>query len=298
MDEFISDPMVCSENRGLSYCSFIHCTISQEFRANAYAKFMKKKVAVKVESKYDVKLEVGCAQEMKSEQTQNTGTESALQSEVFSLTSEKKLVEEISALKKQNNNACFDLHTKTKALSAMQSAKETAELKLEDFKLACGNKMKCLRGKMAERDRTIADFKIENKNLSRELKDAKSDLIQCANKIKFEVEQSAEKTKKIAHISRENRHLKARIDQYHSNSVPIQTHGTSSMKKNDVSRSASTNEYEVERLVSHKIENRDRYFLVRWKGYTRKHDTWESQNNLTNCPKILNEYLKTNNLGL
>lgn len=47
--------------------------------------------------------------------------------------------------------------------------------------------------------------------------------------------------------------------------------------------------YEVEKLLNHTTESGVRFYLVRWKGYSMRHDTWEKESNL-NCPKILSAY--------
>lgn len=52
---------------------------------------------------------------------------------------------------------------------------------------------------------------------------------------------------------------------------------------------ADTDEYEVEKLIGHKMKNGVRFYLVRWKGYTDEDDTWERESNL-NCPEILKSY--------
>ena len=51
-------------------------------------------------------------------------------------------------------------------------------------------------------------------------------------------------------------------------------------------------EYEVEKILQHKKENRKMYYLIRWKGYGREHDQWEPEANLKNAKKILREYKK------
>ena len=40
-----------------------------------------------------------------------------------------------------------------------------------------------------------------------------------------------------------------------------------------------TAEYKIERIVAHKLEN----FLVKWKSYKDKDNTWEPVKNLKNC---------------
>ena len=46
-------------------------------------------------------------------------------------------------------------------------------------------------------------------------------------------------------------------------------------------------------MKSHKI----RKILVRWKGYSAEHDTWEPEDNLTSCPGILQKYKKEHKLN-
>lgn len=53
--------------------------------------------------------------------------------------------------------------------------------------------------------------------------------------------------------------------------------------------------YEVENLFDHQGRKGNRTFLVRWKGFTAKDDTWEKERNL-HCPKILDLYKKKHNL--
>jgi hypothetical protein len=53
-------------------------------------------------------------------------------------------------------------------------------------------------------------------------------------------------------------------------------------------------EYEVEDLLSHELRSQGRtkrlWYLVRWKGYSAEDNTWEPENNLTNCGEILSAY--------
>lgn len=49
--------------------------------------------------------------------------------------------------------------------------------------------------------------------------------------------------------------------------------------------------YEVDKILKHK-NGKERQFLVRWKGFTAKHDTWERESNLM-CPAKLKNYLKS-----
>lgn len=207
-----------------------------------------------------------------------------------------KFSEEVRMLRQKYIIACNDLQKKSKAFTKMQSSKESADRKYEMLKSSSGIHLKNLKRKLVESENTIASSNNEKENLSSELAHIESKLQQCAEKIKCEVQDNVEKAKTITRITRENRQLKARLNQYHSSDTHRLHHVHTSVNANYVAQNTSTNEYEVDRLLSHKIKNRKTYFLVRWKGFTSEHDTWESENNLKNCRKILTEYLKTNNL--
>ena len=66
------------------------------------------------------------------------------------------------------------------------------------------------------------------------------------------------------------------------------------------SENTSTKEFDVEDIVSERkvrkyIQNKKKYitkkeYLVKWVGFTKK--TWEPEENLKNCPLILDKYLK------
>ena len=55
--------------------------------------------------------------------------------------------------------------------------------------------------------------------------------------------------------------------------------------------------YEIEAIVSHKIENNIYYFLVKWKDYSESDNTWLTINNF-NEKVMLKTYIETNNLGI
>jgi len=50
-------------------------------------------------------------------------------------------------------------------------------------------------------------------------------------------------------------------------------------------------EYAVEKITDHKIENGKKHYFVRWKGYSREHDSWEPLGNVEGCEQ-LEKYLK------
>jgi histone-lysine N-methyltransferase SUV39H len=51
------------------------------------------------------------------------------------------------------------------------------------------------------------------------------------------------------------------------------------------------NEYEVETIRNRKIINGETFYLLKWKGYEEKYNTWEPDSNL-NCPELIKEYEK------
>lgn len=51
-------------------------------------------------------------------------------------------------------------------------------------------------------------------------------------------------------------------------------------------------EYEVERIIEvHFKKDKSREFLIRWKGFSSKEDTWEPEENL-NCPELINKFME------
>ncbi|XP_034936630.1 heterochromatin protein 1-like [Chelonus insularis] len=60
---------------------------------------------------------------------------------------------------------------------------------------------------------------------------------------------------------------------------------TTSQEKED-----SSQEYEVEKIVSRRTIKGRRQFLVRWKGYDESSDTWENEKDL-NCPQLIEDFL-------
>lgn len=59
---------------------------------------------------------------------------------------------------------------------------------------------------------------------------------------------------------------------------------------------AGEEEFEAETILDYKKQRRQHKFLVLWKGYPREDATWEPQNNLTHCAKLLQEYKKEHGL--
>ena len=63
-------------------------------------------------------------------------------------------------------------------------------------------------------------------------------------------------------------------------------------------------EFVVQRILKHRVvvvndkkSKKIREFLIRWKGYSAEHDTWEPEDNLNNCHTVLNKYKKEHKLN-
>jgi hypothetical protein len=50
------------------------------------------------------------------------------------------------------------------------------------------------------------------------------------------------------------------------------------------------NVFEVERIITHRGNNHQKEFLVKWLGYDDSENTWEPETNLTNCRQLLAQY--------
>ena len=53
-------------------------------------------------------------------------------------------------------------------------------------------------------------------------------------------------------------------------------------------------EYEVARILNHRVRKGKAQFLVRWKGYTPLHDSWVLKEDMGNCKTLLEDYYKRN----
>lgn len=53
-------------------------------------------------------------------------------------------------------------------------------------------------------------------------------------------------------------------------------------------------EWEVEKIIASKIDEhtREHFYLVKWKGFAAKENTWEPKKNLGRCHQAIQEYEK------
>lgn len=61
---------------------------------------------------------------------------------------------------------------------------------------------------------------------------------------------------------------------------------------NGRNRTFSQEEYQVERIVDSMIDadTKEHLYMVKWKGYPSKDNTWEPKSNLKKCENLLKDY--------
>lgn len=113
-------------------------------------------------------------------------------------------------------------------------------------------------------DSQIKTLQVENEKLHREI-------AQLSNKSRFmetqhsvDVERISAFKKQVNFLENENEKLKSKLD----------------------------GEYEVEKILKHTKKGHKMRYLIRWKGFSPDHDTWQEENDL-NCPDILDAYHKS-----
>jgi len=104
-----------------------------------------------------------------------------------------------------------------------------------------------------------------------------------AQKKKLTTKKASSKTTTRSQRLAGQRKSKAKSTSRSSSAKNLSTKKTSS-KKISV-------EYEVEKLCDIKFQDGGEMFLVKWKGYSMKHNTWESRKNLGNATVAIDAFL-------
>lgn len=229
----------------------------QKFQSNAVAKFNGKKIAIKTERDIEIRLQI---------KKESNVTNKRIVAKTKSIqndweTEKSKLIDQIVALKNENQR---------NHLALKKKESEYANILLEKQKVE---------QKLSEND---VQFSLQMTQMQRELKDAK----QSINNIK------ASNDKIISDLKREKSLLLARNKQLQTGMEQQQKSAinTAETARCFTMKSPSENYYEVEKILAHKTVRTHQQYLIRWKGYDSNEDTWEKASDLK-CPKILNEYL-------
>lgn len=127
---------------------------------------------------------------------------------------------------------------------------------------------------------TLTHLKSENQKLTFELKKKSEECAKLAQK-------HADCKNVIANLVHQKQSLSAQLEQLKTTAGQNNSHENITNDSNP--NSSESDVYEVEQILDDKKIKNVRYFLVRWKGFSKKDDTWERKSNLM-CPDILEEY--------
>lgn len=136
-----------------------------------------------------------------------------------------------------------------------------------------------LRFKLQQQNRLLDTQTNKIQNVNGELARLQKKICELQDELSLEKNQNEANV----HLRREKKLLAAQVKQLllASNAQKQVTSDESSCDEN----------FEVNFIRNHKIDiNGTRKFLIRWRNFSAKHDTWEKESNL-NCPDILRQYL-------
>lgn len=167
----------------------------------------------------------------------------------------------------------------------------------------------------SEKDRVIGELlkvKSENQDLRLQLQkqirrsndpnssisDLKRELADLRQKVKkLEAERKDAKIKNeriVLDLRRERNKLSAQVKQLEL--AANQSIVAAQSEQNEVElvsdSKSDESDYEVERILAHKMVKGIRKFKIRWKKFSSNHDSWITEPNL-NCPKLLKQYWNT-----
>lgn len=224
----------------------------QKHKSNALAR------VIKIKKEADIERQLGIKVERQKSGDCIPDKISVAPDEIESLKSEKvNFITEIVSLKSVNQQISFQLN---------EQKKELATIKMEY-------------------SQNVRKFNQEIAKISSDLKISESEKTKL-NK-KYLEEKAIDKTLIDKLVSEKNQ-LTARVKQLQSCSVSNETHKN---EQKQVENVGANDVYEVNRLIADEKVGKTRYYLVRWKGFGREDDTWETEKSLS-CPKILKEYKK------
>lgn len=167
----------------------------------------------------------------------------------------KKLESEIVSLKTLNNERFYDLQKSKESIKLLERENHDLKLKHELAMKDCEEKVRIV-------EQQLVILKSELQNVNNQLEVSKKD----NNRLKGKCQE-----------------LQLGIDQSKTNS---------DFNLSDEEKSGN---YEVEKILDHKMKRKTRFYLVRWAEYDPSHDSWVSEHDLC-CPKVLENYKKLRNI--
>lgn len=147
--------------------------------------------------------------------------------------------------------------------------------------------------KVVDIDRLKQEKISQKSNFNAKISQLEAELSDLKKKISADSGLRANYDKTILNLNTEKRELLARLKQVHQSINEDFLHGHNESANCNATAHGLDGEYEVEYIVKHRSKKGKPEYLVRWKGFSEEHDTWEKEKNLTNCSKVLNAYLNT-----
>ncbi|XP_058799952.1 myb-like protein X [Phymastichus coffea] len=101
-------------------------------------------------------------------------------------------------------------------------------------------------------------------------------------------EEKKDKNEKTTKIKKQNKNFKNQKKNKKSESKEDKNNDNDQ----DAENSTGSIEYEVARIIEvYFKKDKSREFLIRWKGFSAKEDTWEPEEHL-NCPELINKFME------